>query len=402
MSELSQKDVPDGWNALLVCPDRGMAGDLNPLLSQYFPMAAVVHLQAYPPHLALSEVLSTHPANLCLLDVGSDRQKALGVLQELHELAPHLPVVALLPVNDPDLILTSLRQGAVEFLIKPFTSEQFQATAERLNRLNPGVLTGRANQGKVICVMPTKGACGASTIACNLAFQWKHLGSKRILLADLDPLTGTLAFLLKLKSNYSFVDALSHSGTLDADLWKALVARYQGIDVLLSPENPADGMQEAHDTGSIVHYSRQLYETVILDAPGPYGNWGLSMARLCDQLVLVTTNELPALQATQRSLSYMERNGVEREKIRLVVNRYSKDVGLSQEAIQTALHTDVFHVLASDYDTVQRALMEGKPIPNGSTLGKGLSALAEKLAGKEDKPVKRSGLFGLFSLISRG
>ena len=379
-----------------------MAADLNPLLSQYFPTAPVVHLQSYPPRLALREVLDTHPTNLCLLDVGSDQQKALGVLLELRELAAGIPVIALLPANDPDLILTSLRQGAVEFLIKPFTSEQFQATAERRNRLHPGVQAGRGDQGKVICVIPAKGACGATTIACNMAFQFKRLGSKRILLADLDPLTGSVAFLLKLKSNYSFVDALSHSGNLDADLWKALVARTQGIDVLLSPENPADGMQEAHDAGSIVQYSRQLYETVILDAPGPYGKWSLSMARLCDQLLLVTTNELPALQAAQRSFSYMERNGVDREKIHLVVNRYSKDVGLSQEAIQTALRTDVFHMLPSDYETVQRSLMEGKPIPGGSALGKGLSALAERLAGKEEKPVKNSGLFGLFSMISRG
>jgi pilus assembly protein CpaE len=125
------------------------------------------------------------------------------------------------------------------------------------------------------------------------------------------------------------------------------------------------------------------------------------MARLCDQLLLVTTNELPALQAAQRSLSYMDRNGVDREKIHLVVNRHSKEVGLSQEAIQTALRTDVFHMLPSDYETVQRSLMEGKPIPGGSALGKGLSALAERLAGKEEKPVKSSGLFGLFSMLSR-
>ena len=52
--------------------------------------------------------------------------------------------------------------------------------------------------------MPAKGACGATTIACNLAFQWKRLGAKKILLADLDPLTGTLSFLLKIKSIYSF------------------------------------------------------------------------------------------------------------------------------------------------------------------------------------------------------
>ena len=50
--------------------------------------------------------------------------------------------------------------------------------------------------------MPAKGAAGATTIACNLAYQCKRLGASKILLADLDPLTGTVSFVLKLKSTY--------------------------------------------------------------------------------------------------------------------------------------------------------------------------------------------------------
>ena len=74
--------------------------------------------------------------------------------------------------------------------------------------------------------MPAKGGCGASTIASNLAYQMKR-GDKRILLADLDPLAGTLSFLLKIKSNYSFMDALARSHDIDADLWKAVVTSRQ-------------------------------------------------------------------------------------------------------------------------------------------------------------------------------
>jgi len=64
--------------------------------------------------------------------------------------------------------------------------------------------------------MPAKGACGATTVATNLAFQWKRLGKKRVLLADLDPLGGTVfSFLLKVKCAYSFVDVLHRSSNLD-------------------------------------------------------------------------------------------------------------------------------------------------------------------------------------------
>ena len=70
-----------------------------------------------------------------------------------------------------------------------------------------------------------------------------------------------------------------------------------------------------------------------------YGDWNLSQARLADEILLVTTNELTALQAVQRALSYMDSNNIGRYKIRLIVNRYDRHVGLSKDVIMaTALH----------------------------------------------------------------
>ena len=55
---------------------------------------------------------------------------------------------------------------------------------------------GGHEPAKVFAIMPAKGACGATTIASNFAFQCKRLG-KKVLLADMDALTGTLSFMLK-------------------------------------------------------------------------------------------------------------------------------------------------------------------------------------------------------------
>jgi pilus assembly protein CpaE len=259
---------------------------------------------------------------------------------------------------------------------------------------------------KVSLVAPVKGACGASTIACHLAHQWRRKGMQRVLLADLDPLTGTVAFQLKLKSPYSFVDALNRTGNLDSELWKNLITATNGVDVLLSPENPVDGINDLGDPGAIIEYARACYDAVVVDASGPYGNWSLSLARLADEVLLVTTNELPALQATQRVLAYYERARLDRSKIKLVVNRYNRDIGLGKEVIETALHLDVQHLIPSDYEGIQNALIQGKTVPPGSTFGKSLAALASQLAGNPSQPLaekKNSSLFkGLLSLLRRG
>jgi hypothetical protein len=61
----------------------------------------------------------------------------------------------------------------------------------------------------------------------------------------------------------------------------------------------------------------------------------------------------------------------------------------------------VFHVLPSDYEAVQRALMEGKPIPGNSNFGKSLRELVERLTGGEESAKRASSLGGLLSIFSR-
>jgi len=144
---------------------------------------------------------------------------------------------------------------------------------------------------------------------------------------------------------------------------------------------------------------------VVLDTNSVYGEWNLNQARLANELLLITTNELPALQAAQRALSYLDTHRIGRWKIRLVVNRYLRDVGLSREVIGTALHTEVFDTLPSDYEAVQRALLDGKAIPASTPFGKGVAQMVERLGGKTEPGNKKgsslSGLLGLFSKTSK-
>jgi pilus assembly protein CpaE len=346
----------------------------------------------------MAEVLSTETPNLCLLEVGDPPDRALGLIPDLLRLDPKLPIVAVLSSNDPELVLRCLRHGASDFLMQPFTSEQVEGALQKIARLQPA---NAQKPGKVYCFMPAKGGCGASTIASNFAYQLKRVGDKRILLADLDPLAGTLSFLLKIKSNYSFMDALARSNDIDADLWKAVVTSRQGVDVLLSPEAMSEGMSDLTDASSIIQYARGTYDLVVLDAGGVYGDWNLSQAQLADEILLVTTNELTALQAVQRALSYLEANSVARYKVRLIVNRYDRHAGLSKDVIGTALYTDIYHIMPTDYEAIQKALMEGKPLAPTTSFGKSVIALVDRLAGGVEPPKKSSSLSGLLSLFSR-
>jgi pilus assembly protein CpaE len=383
---------------LLICPNSRMSAELAGVLAAELPAARPAIADSYPNRAEATRLAAQ--AGVCFLDFVSDVPIATGLLSWLGAVATGVPVVALLPANDPDLILRCLRGGAAEFLIQPFTSEQLRAVLKKLAGVGTGLGAPPEDGGKVICVMPGKGASGATTLACNLAFTLRRLSRGRVLLADLDGLTGTVGFVLRLKPAYSFVDAVTHAGALDRDMWRVLVSPSHGIDVLLSPESPVDCCTEPLDPAVLVGSSRQAYDFVVLDSGGAHGQWNEALARMADDILVVTTNELPSLHATQRVLAHLERSGANRAKPRMVVNRYCPKIGLAEDAISRALGTGIFATLPGDCEGIQKALMEGQPAAPATAFGRAVTSLARKLTGGEGKEAKKPSAFswlrGLF------
>lgn len=383
------------WKILLIIPNPEMRATLHAHANELLPFSHVNELHSYPTRAVLEEALTDFNISLCFVDASSNQEWAQALLSDLAMLNAKLPVVAVHGQSDPDFILRTLRAGATEVLIQPFGQDQFVSVIERLNATH-----GAGNRsGKLIALIPAKGACGASTISCNLAYYALRANMPRVLLADLDPLTGTIPFLLKLKSSYSFVDALTRASTIDEDIWKGLVTNWGKIDVLLSPDKPVHGIEQKSDASMLLQFAGMIYDLVVTDTNLPYGPWALSIARQCDELLLVTTNELASLQAAQKALAYFDRNRIERSKVRVVVNRFSKEFGLSQEVIEAALHTEVFHLIPSDFETINRSLVEGRAVPETTPVGKSMLSLVEKLTGKtirsaQPKPTSFANLFG--------
>ncbi len=391
------------WRILLICPDGDLRTALSPLLADLLPFSPVITLDEYPTRAILEEALAHQGTSLCFVDATTRPEWSLALLKDLVLLNPKLPVIALHAHNDPEHILKTLRQGATEFLCAPLTEDQFCTVMERI----AGAHRARGGaSARMLCVMPVKGACGASTLAYNVAIHWKKIAQGRIALADLDPLAGTLAFLAKAKQAYSFIDAVTRASELDEDIWKGLVSTKSGVDILAAPEQPVHDLDGEVNPAALLEFMRNVYDVVLLDTGGPFGAWNLSLARLCDDLVLVTTNELPALHAAQRALSHLERHRVDAGKIRLVINCFRREAGLQKELVEAALHMEVFHTIPHAHDDVQQALVEGKVVPAGSPAGKAFLQLTEKLAGRsaedsEPAPRQAGGISSLLSIFRR-
>jgi putative two-component system response regulator len=70
------------------------------------------------------EVLEDEDFELVLSDVLMPDESGIGLLRHVREARPHLPIVMVSGVNDPDLARTALELGAYGYVTKPFHANQ--------------------------------------------------------------------------------------------------------------------------------------------------------------------------------------------------------------------------------------------------------------------------------------
>jgi pilus assembly protein CpaE len=86
------------------------------------------------------------------------------------------------------------------------------------------------------------------------------------------------------------------------------------------------------------------------------------MMSLADQVLLVTTPEVPALKNTKQALEYFARHGVHRDHIALVLNRFPSVKGVTLQDIQQHLRHPIQANLPSDGPAVTYAANKGIPV----------------------------------------
>jgi len=364
------------WKPMVVCPQPDFFRRMQAVLAE-LGIEQSCTLGEYPRRGEGAVLAKRNSSNVCFLDVTTNPEQAQELISEL---APVLPVVALHPRDDADLILRCLRRGACEFVAEP-TAEAVDKALERIAHTR--LEAAHRQPGSLYCVVPGKPGCGASTLAAHLAVQLRKSGADPVLLVDGDHLTASIAFMLKLKPAFHLEDVLRDWARMDEDLWKRLTVRAFDLDVLAAPEDPTTRTEITRQFASeLCAFWRERYEAVVLDLPDVRSAADCGFAAVSDSVLLVTTNELAALQATRRGIRYLDSGLADRTKLRLILNRSTPVTGLQLEDVTTALSMQPFAILCNDYQVIQEAVLEGKPVPSASRYGSSVQALCRQLTHK--------------------
>jgi pilus assembly protein CpaE len=367
-------------SALLIAPDRELAGKFLATLSQTNAFQILADLKSYPQPQTLEVRIRQLKPAVVLLDLASDTAQALELVRFLSGLATPILAVGLHNSNDPQAILQSLRAGATEFLYAPFDLATQREAVSRLRRMVHSDAPETSEAGHLIAFSSTKPGSGSSTLATQTAFSLHKATGQRILLADCDLTGGTIGFYLKLSHSYSLLDALQHAEHLDPAMWNSLTVNYGGVDILPAPATAYANALDAQRLRLLAEQARWMYDWVILDLPTLFSRNSLLMASECERVYLVSTAELPSLHLTRKALGLVDKLGFSKDRFHVLINRMDKRDEIGAADMEKLFGCPVHASLPNEYFALHRVVTLGQPLGADCELGRAIENVAQRLS----------------------
>ena len=309
------------------------------------------------------EIVRLKPA-AAIITLGANSDQAIKLIQRLTVDSPKTALISAASSSDnnaaPDLLLQSLRAGAREFLHLPISAEELKTVLDRVATFCAGQVEVPKKKGRMVAVFSSKGGCGTSFMATNLA----AAANARTVLVDLNLQAGDLPLFLGVDPKYSFADMAENRNRLDDTLIKSFVTPYSANLSLLAAPREADSADEIEPEHvfEVLQRLRESYEYVVLDPQHTFDSITLAALDQSDEIVLVLTLDIPAIRSTQRALEIFDRLGYPRKKIRIVVNRWSKQIDLDLRQVEKFLGEPVVGFVPSDYQTAVTSINLGQPL----------------------------------------
>ena len=275
-----------------------------------------------------------------VVNLDGDPEAAFRLSRELA--AAGARVIVLGPTKDADLILRAMREGAKEFVL---TSDDDAIARALRELLGPVRLPGA---GAVYAVFPAKGGVGATTLATNLAGALQRT-APRTCLVDLNVNMGDVLAFLDLAGGYSIADVVANMRRLDRDLLDSTLLRHSsGVHVLAQSHRveEADRVESTAVT-SVLAFLRRHYGAVVLDGLRSFDELTVAAIDGSDVILLVVTQEVPAVRDARRCVDLFRRLGAE-SKLRLVVNRFQKGLEISPDVVAETVGLPVSATIAND------------------------------------------------------
>ncbi|MBM4364600.1 MAG: AAA family ATPase [Deltaproteobacteria bacterium] len=322
----------------------------------------------------------------------SDFEEAVRLAPAILQESSRTHLVALSSGADPDRIRAAMRAGYREFVVLPADAELLRQAVHEATFAEES----DDESGEVVALWGSKGGVGTTFLAVNLAGELSPV--HRVVAVDLDFAMGDVAAFLDVAVPQSIADVFRNISRLDERMLSGSVAVHASKVHVLG--QPVDLEQREEPRGDLVMRvltaASRSYQYVIADCGASLDEASVTAATVADHIIIVTTPDIPSVKNTWRRLQFVEKLGLERECIRLVVSRWDrKTAALSLDDIQQNLGRKVDATIVED-KLAMRAVNEGRllrEIDRKCQGARDIEAAVGLLTGEEVQAEARSNSF---------
>jgi pilus assembly protein CpaE len=274
---------------------------------------------------------------------------------------PTLGVVLVRHTPGIEDLTVAIRAGIREVVAAADTAGLADACDRSRALSAAGQVSAQAPAGKVVTVFATKGGCGKTTLATNLAAALA--GPHRVCLVDLDLAFGDVAISMQLAPRRSLVDAVAMGDGMDeTGIAGLLTPSGRGFDCVLAPVEPGDAERvPATLVEDLLRMLRGMFDYVVVDTPPQFNEHVLKALDAADLHVLPTTPDVPTLKNLRLTLEMLDLLGYPREARALVLNREDPRVGMTAADVERAISTPLAARIPASLE-VTASINRGVPI----------------------------------------
>ena len=340
--------------------------------------------------------------DVILMDINMPDMDGIAATEAIRQKRSFVQVVILSVQGDPNYMRRAMLAGARDFLTKPPMGDELISAIRRAGTMAhqerakggttssitssglPSIPSISSSQGKVVVVYSPKGGTGCTTLAVNLGIAL-HNDETRAVIVDGNLQFGDVAIFINEQGKNTILDLALIAEELDPEIVGDVMVKHDssGVHVLAAPPRPEQAEAvSGKDFLQILRYLRRLYAYVIVDTPSLLTDVVLTSVDESDIIVLVATQDIPAIKSARLFLDLVSSMGVDRERVVFAMNRYDKRIGITPEKIGENLKVDVAAIIPLDERIVIPSVNRGVPFILGNKTqpaSRGILSLAENV-----------------------
>jgi len=348
----------------------------------------------------------TRRADLLIYELGDQVENDFQLIESLKNVNLVGDVFLTAKNPAPELLMRAIKIGAKEFLSQPVDPNQIKQAFEVFKKKAQDAKPKETIKfGRIITLLGSKGGVGTTTLAVNLAVEFAAEKRRNtVVLVDMNLLYGEIPLFLEIKPKYNLGEITKHINRLDPTfLMDILSKHHSGVYVLPSESYWREGEKTTpRIMERILTLLKRMFDYVIIDAGTSINDSTVKSFEMSDLIFIVSVLSLPCLANTSKLLTSLHEAGYpQKERIKIIVNRYIKQADLTLKDAADGIKKEIFWTIPNDYKTTMNAINQGLPIlsvaPN-SPVAKSLQELADNIAGKKEaEKAEKSKLFKWFN-----